>query len=214
MNLSRSLGALALLIALAVRPVMAQVERSGGEANAELMQQYQQALGERDQLQQDNAKLKKDLEDAGRQLAAARQQLAASKADASRNETQLAAAQAANAGTSKTLAAYQSRMDELIARFRETIDQLRDTETDRAQVKAALAQSKSAFDKCAAANSALYQVTDQVLDRYEHQSLFGYLARSEPFTRIKRAEVDNLALEYRQRAEALRVKSPGPSGGG
>ncbi len=214
MNIVRLLGALALLTVLAARPALAQVERAGGGENTELLQQYQQATAERDQLKQDNAKLKKDLDDAKKQLAALQRQLSASKAGESRSAAELAAAQTSSASDSKTIGEYKSKMDELVARFRQTIDQLRDAETDRTQLRQQLAQGKTAFDKCAQANAALYQVTDQVLDRYEHQGVFGYLARSEPFTRIKRTQINNLALEYRQRAEALRVKQSGAAGGG
>jgi len=49
---------------LAVAPaVQAQSARSGGGANAQLMQQMQQLASERTSLQAENAKLKKDLED-------------------------------------------------------------------------------------------------------------------------------------------------------
>ncbi len=209
---TKLLGALALLTVLAAQPIFAQVERSGGGENAELLQQYQQAVAERDQLQQDNAKLKKDLDAAKKQLDAVQRQLAASKAGASRSEAELAAAQNSSVSTSKTLADYKSKMDELIARFRQTIDQLRDVETDRTQLRQQVAQTKTAFDQCAQTNAALYQVTNQILDRYEHQGMLSYLARSEPFTRIKRTQINNLALEYRQRAAALRMKQPGAAG--
>ncbi len=209
MNVIRLLGGLALVTAIVVQPVFAQVERSGGGENSQLLEQYQQAVAARDQLQQDNAKLSKDLDDTKQQLQAAQRQLAASKAGASRNAAALTAAQTSNASTAKTLELYKSRMEELIARFQQTIDQLRSVETDRAQLKQQLAQNKTALDKCVQTNASLYQVTDQVLDRYEHQGMFSYLERSEPFTRIKRTQIENLALEYRQRAQALRVSEPG-----
>jgi len=104
-------------------------------------------------------------------------------------------------------------MQELISRFRETVTQLRAVESDRTLLQQQLTQSKAAFDKCAQANYQLYQVNNEVLDRYAHQGAFSYLARAEPFTRIKRTEIDNLVLEYRERAEELRVK-PAASGAG
>ncbi len=193
--------------------VLAQVQRSGGGASAQLMQQYQQIAAERTQLQADNAKLKKDLDDLKKQLDTVKQQVSASKAGASRSEAALAAAQATaqaeNANNAKAIAEWKSKMQDLVGRFRETIAQLRTAETERTDLQQQLTQSKSAFDTCAERNYALYQVTDEILDRYAHQGAFSYMARAEPFTRIKRTQIDNLALEYKERAEELRVKQPG-----
>lgn len=213
----------AVLCVLTATTAVAQVERSGGSgaANAQLMMQYQQASTERAQLQAANAKLKKDLDDLKKQLDGANKQAAASKAGVSRDAAQLAAAQAANDRGSKELADTKSKMQELIGKFRETITQMRGIESERAQLQQQLTQSKAAFDQCADRNYSLYQVDNEVLDRYAHQGAFSYLERSEPFTRIKRTEIDNLVLEYKERAEELRVKkveaTPGaaaPSGGG
>src|SRR5271170_1993767 len=184
----------------------AQVERSGGAANAQLAQQYQQAVSERAQLQADNAKLKKNADDLKKQLDASKQQLDALKTGVSRSHVALEAAQATNEATDKTLADTKGKLQELIGRFRETATTLRDVETERVQLQQQLAQSKAAFDQCAERNYSLYQVNNEVLDRYVHQGAFSYLERAEPFTRIKRTQIDNLALEYRQRAEELRMK--------
>src|SRR5262245_34304734 len=192
----------------------AQVQRSGGgAANAALMQQYQQAVAERGQLQADIEKLKKDNDDLRRQLETVKQQLATSKAGVTRNEAALATAQASNESSAKALADSRSKTQELIGRFRETVTQLRAVESDRTTLQQQLTQSKTAFDKCAQANYQLYQVTNEVLDRYAHQGAFSYFARAEPFTRIKRTEIDNLVLEYRERAEELRVKSAAAGAG-
>lgn len=211
---SWALPALAILAAL---PVAAQVERSGGGgANAQLYADYQQALSERTQLQADNAKLKGDLSDAQKQLATLRQQLAAARSGTAGNQAALAGAQAAQATAVKNLAALRGQADELIARFRDTISQLRDVETDRTQLRQQLQQSKAAYDQCAVANDALYQVDNEVLDRYAHQGAFSHMTSAEPFTRITRTRIDNLVLEYHERAEQLRVHhaAPAAQGGG
>jgi chaperonin cofactor prefoldin len=205
----------AVLGASIATTAVAQVQRSGGSsgaANAQLMMQYQQASTERAQLQADNSKLKKDLDDLKKQLDAASKQVTASKAGVSRDAAQLAAVQAANDRGSKELADTKSKMQELIGKFRETLTQMRGIETERAQLQQQLAQSKTAFDQCADRNYSLYQVDSEVLDRYAHQGPFSYLERAEPFTRIKRAEIDNLVLEYKERAEELRVKKTGAAG--
>jgi chromosome segregation ATPase len=214
-NVSR-LGALAAVCgAMISTGALAQVQRSGGSgaANAQLMMQYQQASTERAQLQADNAKLKKDLEDLKKQLDAANKLATSSKAGVSRDAAQLAAAQAANDRTTKDLADTKGKMQDLIGKFRETLTQMRGIEAERTQLQQQLAQSKAAFDQCADRNYSLYQVDNEVLDRYAHQGAFSYMERAEPFTRIKRTQIDNLVLEYKERAEELRVKKPEPAAG-
>jgi chaperonin cofactor prefoldin len=197
-------GSCALISAVAP----AQVQRSGGggAANAQLMMQYQQADAERTQLKSDNAKLKKDLDDLKKQLDAAGKQAAVSKAGVSRDSAQLAAAQAANDRSARDLADGKAKMQELVGKFRETITQMRGIESERSQLQQQLAESKTAFDRCAERNYSLYQVDNEVLDRYAHEGVFSHVASAEPFTRIKRTEIDNLVLEYKERAEELRVK--------
>jgi regulator of replication initiation timing len=184
----------------------AQVQRSGGTANPQLMQQYQQAVTERSQLQAENEKLKKNLDDLKKQLDAAQQQLNTAKAGASREQSALSAAQASNEGNVKALADSKAKTQELVSRFRETLTTLHGVETDRTQLQQQLGQSKAAYDKCAERNYELYQVDNEVLERYQHQGMFSYMERAEPFTRLKKTQIDNLALEYKERAEELRVK--------
>ena len=215
---ARSVSALAsLCCALVANSAMAQVQRSGGgggAANAQLMMQYQQADAERTQLKSENTKLKKDLDDLKKQLDAAGKQAAASKAGVSRDAAQLAAAQAANDRGAKDLADSKAKMQELVGKFRETITQMRGVESERTQLQQQLAQSKTALDQCADRNYSLYQVDNEVLDRYAHEGALSHMANAEPFTRIKRTQIDNLVLEYKERAEELRMKkAQGASGG-
>jgi chromosome segregation ATPase len=193
---------------LRLEPATAQVERSGGGgANAALLQQYQQAVAERSQLQADNAKLKKSTDDLKKQLDAANKQLATLKAGSTHGQAAILAAQHENETATKNLQDLKSKMLELVSNYRETISNLHGVETERAQLQQQLAQSKAAFDHCATNNFALYQVNGEILDRYEHQGAFSYMARGEPFTRLKRTQIQNLVDEYRERAEELRVQS-------
>src|SRR5215813_2098589 len=173
-------------------PAVAQVQRSGGGGvSAQLAQQYQQAVTERTQLQAENSKLKKDLEDLKKQLATANGQVTAFRAGASRNQAALASAQSASETSARTLQDLKGRMQELIASYRDTIGNLKKVETERSQLQQQATQDKAAFDHCAESNYGLYEINREVLDRYEHQSAFSYLARAEPFTRLKRTQIEN-----------------------
>jgi predicted site-specific integrase-resolvase len=58
---------------------------------------------------------------------------------------------------------------------------------------------------CAQKNVQLAGIATEALDRYEKKGCFGALAQAEPFTGLKRAEVENAVEEYRQRIDALQV---------
>ncbi len=209
MNIAR-LAAVSAVFALTISidDPRAQVERSGG-VNAQLALQYQQAVAERTQLQADNAKLKKKLDDANKQLQASTQQLKSAKqgALAARAvEGQLAAAQAASQSNARSLEQLKSKSEELVGHFRDTVATLRGVESERAQLKQQLLQARAARDQCAERNYQMFQISADVLDRYEHQGVFSRIAEAEPFTRIKRTQIDNLVLEDRQRVEQLRVE--------
>ena len=196
---------------LSAEPALAQSQRSGGGGvNPAMVQQYQQAVSERTQLQAENAKLKTSADDLKKQLDAANKQLAALKAGSGRGQAamaQLAAAQQENATTSKNLADLKSKAQELVANYRETIANLRTVETQKTKLQQDLAQSKANFDHCAQSNYELFKVNSEILDRYEHQGMFSYVERSEPFTRLKRTQIQNIVDEYKERAEELRVQA-------
>jgi chromosome segregation ATPase len=209
-NVARFAAASAVfLLALSIDDARAQVERSGGGVNAQLAQQYQQAVAERTKLQAENARLKKQLDDANKQLQASAQQLKSARqgAVAARAvEAQLAAAQASSQSNARSLEQLKSKSEELVGHFRDTVATLRGVESERAQLKQQLLQARAARDQCAERNNQMFQINADVLDRYEHQGVFGRMAQAEPFTRIKRTQIENLVLEDRQRVEQLRVE--------
>jgi chromosome segregation ATPase len=188
----------------------AQVERSGGGGEAaRIMQQYQQVAAEKTALQSQLAQAKKDLEAAQSELAAAKKDRDAMKAragaaaSATAEATRLTASQAA---TEKNLDQYKQRLTELVAKFRELAANLKDVESDRTTLRNDLGKRDAAFQSCAKDNVQLYDLATQVLDRYEHVGLFTKVSAEEPFTRITRTRLDNIADEYREQAQQLRLK--------
>jgi chromosome segregation ATPase len=202
-----------VILALALcssHSALGQTERSGG-ANAQLAMQYQQLQAEKTQLQSDNVKLKADLDAARKQLDAQAQQLKTLKTGAGGAQAALAAAQATGQRTEQNLTQTTAKLQELASRFRELATTLRQVEAERADLQQQLGRGTAALDQCAQRNEQLYQINAEVLNRYEHEGAFSRLAAAEPFTRIKRTQIENIALEDRQRAEALRMQRAAPS---
>ncbi len=204
--------AASILLGLA-QPVSAQTQRSGGGESQKIMQQYQQLAAERAGLQAQIEQMKKDLASAKADLAKVTQERDALKARAAGVPAAAAAVAqltAAKATSDRNLEESKQRMTELVARFRETATNLKVAETDRNKLRGDLDARNAMFDKCVDANMQLYDINGDILNRYAHVGMFTKVTADEPFTRITRNRLDNLVLEYRARAEELRVKKPSP----
>src|SRR6185437_8493556 len=95
----------------------------------------------------------------------------------------------------------REKTEQLIAKFRETLQTLREVETDRSTTKQTLAMRDKDLKACADRNVALYKLNDEVLTHMEHESAWSHLARAEPFTQIKRVQLQNLVDDYKARAK-------------
>jgi DNA repair exonuclease SbcCD ATPase subunit len=213
MNQRVSIASLLLALTAVVPSVHAQTQRSGGGEAQKFMQQYQQLAAEKTALQTQVAQMKKDLDAAQAALAAAKKErdaLKARSAGSAGAAAQLAQANASRETAEKNLEQNKQRTTELISRFKETVGTLKGVESDRDQLRKDNEALGIAFDKCADKNLQLYEISNTVLDRYDHVGLFTKVAAAEPFTKVTRTRISNLVDEYRARAEDLRVKKRTP----
>ncbi len=192
--------------------VLAQEARSGGGSpNAALAQQLQQLASERTDLQAQTAKLQKDLDDmrkerdalkAARLISDKRVQLS----DSAIHQAQESAAASKDAAA-KEVARWKQQTDQLVAKYRELAGTLQGVETDRDSLKQILAARDQSIKVCVDHNIALYDISVEVLNRLDHPSAWAALGRAEPFTRIERTRLDNLVVEYKERANAQRMEA-------
>jgi chromosome segregation ATPase len=186
-----------------VRPVHAQAARSSS-GNAQMIQQMQQLAAERTRLMADNARLQSELD-------AARKERDELKKKQGNTDNRLRASDAAAARAERTSTTAQAdlerekaRLAELITKFRETAGTLRDVETDRTAVKSALAQRDTELKQCVVRNQALYSLNGEILTKLESRGSFTPASALEPFTRLKRVELENLIDGYQTRADEQR----------
>jgi chromosome segregation ATPase len=192
-------------------PVHAQTARSG--SGNEASRQLQQLAAERGQLQSENARLKQELD------ALKKQQETASSADsglkqrAQASEANASRLAAANAATTDKLGRTEAQMEALVAKFRETAQALKDIETERNALRSSNQKAGRDFAACRSANGQLIEMNGEVLDRLEHTGFWTKVAADEPFTRLKRTQLQNLSDEYRAKAAELTVAPPAGDGG-
>jgi septal ring factor EnvC (AmiA/AmiB activator) len=122
-----------------------------------------------------------------------------------------------NAKLKQDLAAAQKELDSLKTTQKAleqkarsaTAETLRETETDRAAVRQKVAAQEKQLQECSAHNAALYTLNAELLVHIEHEGFFSRLAASEPFTRLKRIENENLIDGYKLRADDEQVDRSG-----
>jgi len=196
-------------------PARAQTQRSGGGGEAQrIMLQYQQVSAEKTALQAQVAQMKKDLDGAKSDLAQVTKERDALKARAAGSSAaaaqQVAQANASKESVEKSLEVNKQRTAELVERFKQTIGTLKGVEYDRDELRKDFDQLHVKYDKCTENNEQLYQITNTVLERYEHVGFFTKATTVEPFTRIAHTRIDNLVLETREHAEELRLQKAVP----
>jgi chromosome segregation ATPase len=192
-------------LAAASAPAGAQTARTGGNANAQLMEQMQQLASERTTLQAENERLKSQLADVTKDRDALKsgQQVVDRRArDAA---AALAHSNAQRDSSDQELTQTRAKMQELIGKFRETIQKMRDIETENTTTKQTLATREHELSVCVERNVALYRLNDEILTHMDKQGVWSRLAAAEPFTKIKRIQNENLVDDYRARAQDQRV---------
>jgi len=190
---------------------LAQTPRSGGGGELQkFMQQYQQVSAEKTALQAQVAQLQADLNSAKTEIAGVKKERDALKAHTGASAAEVAQLTSAKTIAEHSLEQYKERMNDLVDKFRQLAQSLKDTEADRTKVRRDLDQRNAQFDKCAEDNMQLFEITTEVLDRYDHVGLFTRVSASEPFTKITRTRIENLVDDYRERAQELRVKKQKP----
>lgn len=188
-------------IALAGSVTEAQTARSGGGANAQLLQQMQQLASDRTSLQAELDRTKKELDSTRKERDDLKKGQQAIEQRAKTATAALAQTSSQRASTEQELTQTKAKMQELITKFRETLQTLRDVETQSTVAKRSLAAREQELKTCVDHNQALYNLNGEVLTYLEHESSWSRMERGEPFTKIKRVQLENLADNYKARAD-------------
>jgi chromosome segregation ATPase len=198
-------AALALMSLAVVPAALAQTTRSGGaqQQNAQAMQQMQQLAAERTALQAENARLKQELEAVTKRADSASTQEEALKRRAQNAESASSRLAASNAASTASEARIQAQLDEVVAKFRETALTLKTVESERNSLRTEASASAGKLTTCREHNAALLTINEEILIRLENMGFWSKVAADEPFTRLKRIQLENLAAEYRVQARDL-----------
>jgi chromosome segregation ATPase len=195
------------LVLASLSTAHAQTARSGSGPSAQMQAQMQQLASERTQLQAENARLRKELADLKKDRDALDSAKRAAEGRARSSQAAISSSAAQRQSAERDLEQQRARTEELVAEFRKTAQLLRDVESDRTTTKQSLATRDQELRVCVDRNRELYKVNGEVLDRLERRGAFG-AAVAEPFTRLKRTQLENLIEDYRYRADEQQVEPP------
>lgn len=199
----------AVFAMLAAGAAPAQESRGGGGGvSAQVVAELQQLSAESASLKAENEQLKKQLAAVTAERDQLKKGASAAGLRAKSSEAALARTNAQEASTEAKLTQTQAAAQQLIAKFREVVATLRKTEIEEAQTKQTLAMRQEDLRTCTDRNQALYKLDDEVLTHFERQGFLSRLASDEPFTRIKRVQLQNYADEARGRADDQRYTPP------
>lgn len=202
-------GAMMILL-LASLPAQGEaVRRSGGTAAlAQVQALLQQISAERDTLKADTARLKADLEKAQQARDAAQTRVDGAEQAATRLREALAAFQAQNEALRGRLGEAQTVIGSLRADQATTGAALAQSQTQGKALDTDLAGCRARVDTLVAHNLKLFEIGNELLDRFEHKGVWSALKTAEPFTGLKRVELENIVQDYRFELDDQRVAAP------
>lgn len=205
----KTLPWLLAMMALAASPSWAANDSREKQMLRRMQQQMQQLDQARAQSEQERAAALADKETAERELekarsdeAARKRQLAGERAARSRTETELKALQAESE-------ALKARLADSVALQQVTAQTLAQVESAKKQTEGQLAGKAHDLQACQTHNGRLYAVGREMMDKYRDKSCQDALAQVEPFTGLKKVEVENLLEAWRDKLDRERLGAAG-----
>lgn len=184
-----------LMAAFVAMPAFAADKKADpGKAEVRRLQQVQRQLEqEKNQLSEEKAavesqlgEVRKKVDGEARRAAALSRDVAAMRSERDAVTAKLAAAEA-----------------ELL-KIRET---QRAAEAESKRLELALAAEKKNVSVCTERSQALHKVSNEVLDLYEKKSCRDSTLQGEPFTGLKRVEIENAIEDMREKLDSQRAGS-------
>lgn len=195
---------IAMLASTVALPVGAANDSREKQMLRRMQQQMQQIEQARAQAEQEKAVALADKESAEREaekLGPVTRQLAGERSARTLAERERKALQAELQGVKERMAELESKLAETLARERATLDTLAQTESAKKRAESELAGHQQDLKQCRTHNIALYGVGREMMEKYRDKSCHDALAQSEPFTGLKRVEVENLLETWRDRLD-------------
>ena len=174
------------------------------------MQQYQQLAAEKTALQAQVGQMKKDLDAANAELAAVKKDRDAAKAHVAISPAALSQANLAKQSAEQNLEKSRKQTAESGDPVSGIGDQHAGRRSNENQAREGLGGAQCAFDQCAENNLQMFELTNQVLDRYEHVGRSRAPVRSSPSRRYRARASRTWSMNTANMRRAARAKAASP----
>lgn len=211
----RCLATLLAFSIVAVAPARAQ----DASAEARLREALRNTTIELRALQDSQAALTAQLDQAKQERDALKQQLEAAKNAPPVADPQVAQLRDAVAALQQQNGALQTGLQKWQTGYQQAADLARAKDSESRQLGGKLTQQSSRLEACTAANGKLIAVANDILHLYRTQSFRSLLVGSyEPLLGFKKVELENLVQDYEDKIEDQRLQpgapAPAPRGAG
>jgi len=96
------------------------------------------------------------------------------------------------------------------AAYKDAADKARTRDADAKNLADATVKLREQLHAAEDKNEALYKLGQELLDLYDNKGLLTVLGGSEPVTKLKRVEYENLMQDYQDRLRANHIEAPVP----
>src|SRR5262249_40655120 len=211
-----ALVAMALAVLSAWGAAMDAAAADKSDREREAMRRMQAALKKVEQekatlaqekaaLEQDKAKAETQAKSLGDKVGGLQASVARAKKAEDELNRKLETQSKDKAGLAASLEATRRQLDSETKAREQTQDTLRSREQELERVRADLEQGVQRAAVCEEKNVKLYGVGMEVLSRYDSKGCWDAVLQAEPFTQLKRVEMENLVEDYRDKLDAQRV---------
>jgi len=197
-----------LLVTMTAAPAWAANDSREKQMLRRLQQQVQQIEQARAQAEQEKTAAVAGKDSSERELnelrsgdSAAKRQLAGERAARSRTEAELKTMQTELEGLKLRMADTEKKLVDSMALQRITAEKLAQSESAKKQTESQLAGNRQDLKICQTHNGRFYSIGREMMQKYRDKSCQDALAQAEPFSGLKKVEVENLLEMWRDRLD-------------
>lgn len=199
---------LSLFLVLVVFTTALHAQDREKDALRRMQAANQRLAAERAQLEREKAKLEQEQQAAAKEKSALEKSLKGEKGLAAKQKKEIEALEEAKAGLEAKLAESAAREAALAAKLAETEKALAASRQDGEQLKKRLANQSETIGlwqaktgACQEKNGELARLGYELAERYRAKTCEDINFENEPFTGIRRARMESLLEDYRQRVD-------------
>jgi chromosome segregation ATPase len=170
-------------------------DKPAKDPSKRLQQQLRQAEQEKAQLNQKVAEAETQLKDVQEKSTAAKRQADEASGRAARLSKELDNLRTQSAEEKQSLTAKLAETERKLADLKQS------AAAEKQQMESNAARQRTALAGCSERNARMYKLGNELLDKYAEKSCFTSVLQSEPFTGLKRAQIEKFVEEEREKLD-------------